>query len=82
VARSLFEPVGVRVSKDRKWAFVALGPANRVAVVDVQTYEVEDYLLVGQRVWQLAFSPDDSTIELTLAGAGDVIEIKEKSKHD
>ena len=35
-------------------AFVALGPANRVAVIDAATYEVQKYLLVGQRVWQLA----------------------------
>ena len=53
------QPVGVRVTSDRSRAFVALGPANRVAVVDAQSYEVEDYLLVGQRVWQLAFSPDE-----------------------
>jgi YVTN family beta-propeller protein len=31
---------------------VALGPANRVAVIDAKTLEIEDYLLVGQRVWQ------------------------------
>ena len=36
-----------------------LGPANRVAVIDAQSYEVKDYLLVGQRVWQLAFAPDE-----------------------
>ena len=54
------QPVGVRITKDGKTAFVALGPANRVAVVNAETYEVEDYLLVGQRVWQLGFSPDES----------------------
>ena len=50
---------------DRSKAFVALGPANRVAVIDAQTYEVEDYLLVGQRVWQLAFSPDEKFLYTT-----------------
>ena len=59
VPKEAIQPVGVRVTKDRKRAFVALGPANRVAVVDAQTFEVEKYLLVGQRVWQLAFSPDE-----------------------
>ncbi len=39
-------------------AFVALGPANRVAVIDTATFEVVKYLLVGQRVWQMAFTPD------------------------
>src|SRR3546814_16106288 len=52
------QPVGVRLSQDGRYAFVALGPANRVAVVDQQTYEVLDYLLeIGrasgrERVWQ------------------------------
>ena len=32
---------------DGETAFVALGPANRVAVVDAKTYEVKKYLLVG-----------------------------------
>ncbi len=54
------QPVGVRVTKDGSKAFVALGPANRVAVIDGKTLEVEQYLLVGKRVWQLAFTPDES----------------------
>src|SRR5918994_3149538 len=33
------QPVGVRVTSDRSLAFVALGPSNRVAVVDAQTFE-------------------------------------------
>jgi len=66
------QPVGVRVSGDRKWAFVALGPANRVAVVDAQTYEVEDYLLVGQRVWQLAFGPDEKFLYSTNGVSNDI----------
>ena len=66
------QPVGVRITKDGKTAFVALGPANRVAVVNAETYEVEDYLLVGQRVWQLAFSPDESLIFSTNGVSNDV----------
>ena len=57
VPAEAIQPVGVRITDDRKLAFVALGPANRVAVVDAQTFEVEDYLLIGQRVWQLALQP-------------------------
>jgi PQQ-dependent catabolism-associated beta-propeller protein len=73
------QPVGVRVTKDRERAFVALGPANRVAVVDAQTYEVEDYLLVGQRVWQLAFSPDEKFLYSTNGVSNDisVIDVEE-----
>jgi PQQ-dependent catabolism-associated beta-propeller protein len=56
------QPVGVRILKDRSKAFVALGPANRVAIIDARTYEVLDYILVGQRVWQLALSPDEKRL--------------------
>ena len=48
--------------EDRSKAFVALGPANRVAVIDAQSYEVSNYVLVGQRVWQLALSPDEKQL--------------------
>ncbi|MBX3525863.1 MAG: PQQ-dependent catabolism-associated beta-propeller protein [Rhodoblastus sp.] len=53
------QPVGIRMTADGKTAFIALGPANRVAVVDTATRKVERYLLVGQRVWQLALTPGD-----------------------
>ena len=62
----------MRITADGKTAFVALGPANRVAVVNAETYEVEDYLLVGQRVWQLGFSPDESLIYSTNGVSNDV----------
>lgn len=46
------------MSRDGKLAFVCLGPADRVAVVDVKTRQPQKYLLVGQRVWHAAFTPD------------------------
>ncbi len=52
------QPEDIRFTKDDKIAFVALGTANRVAVVDAATYQVKRYLLVGQRVWHLGFTPD------------------------
>ncbi len=60
------------MTKDGKRAFVALGPANRVAVVNAETFEVEKYLLVGQRVWQLAFSPDERLLFTTNGASNDV----------
>ncbi len=66
------QPVGVRVTKDGTKAFVALGPANRVAVIDAKTLEVEKYLLVGQRVWQLAFTPDEKQLFVTNGNSNDV----------
>ncbi len=52
------QPVGLRFSLDGRWAFVALGPANRVAVIDAATFEVKDYILVGQRPWHIEIGPD------------------------
>ena len=66
------QPVGVRVTEDGSKAYVALGPANRVAVVDAKTWEVTDYLLVGQRVWQLAFSPDGKFLYTTNGNSNDI----------
>ena len=51
---------------------MALGPANRVAVINTTTYEVEKYILVGQRVWQLAFTPDQKTLISTNGVSNDV----------
>lgn len=66
------QPVGVRITKDGAHAFVALGPANRVAVIDTKRLEVEKYLLVGRRVWQLAFTPDDKLLFVTNGNSNDV----------
>src|SRR5690606_36420804 len=43
ITKDAIQPVGVRITKDGKRAFVALGPANRVAVVNVEMREVEKY---------------------------------------
>jgi PQQ-dependent catabolism-associated beta-propeller protein len=72
VPAEALQPVGVRITDDRSLAFVALGPANRVAVIDAQTFEVEDYLLVGQRVWQLALSPDQKFLYSTNGTSNDI----------
>jgi PQQ-dependent catabolism-associated beta-propeller protein len=66
------QPVGVRISNDGKKGYVALGPANRVAVVNGETYEVEKYILVGQRVWQLAFTPDEKFVISTNGVSNDI----------
>ena len=56
------QPVGIRFTSDGKLAFVALGPANRVAVIDAATKKVIKYMLVGQRVWHLALTPGDKQL--------------------
>src|SRR5713226_2551982 len=49
--KEAIQAVGISITRDGKTGFVALGPANRVAVVDATTHTVTKYLLVGQRVW-------------------------------
>ena len=66
------QPVGVKHTNDGKYTFVALGPANRIAVIDQKTKEIVKYLLVGQRVWQLAFTPDQKTLLSTNGVSNDV----------
>lgn len=51
-------PVGMALSPDGRTAYVGLGRANHVAVVDVPTREVKGYVLVGRRAWGLGLSRD------------------------
>ncbi len=66
------QPVGMRLTSDGKYAFVALGPANHVAVVDAKTYEVLKYIVVGKRVWHLALTPEEDKLFTTNGISGDV----------
>jgi PQQ-dependent catabolism-associated beta-propeller protein len=70
--KEAIQPVGVNITRDGKTGFVALGPANRVAVINAVTHEVQKYLLVGQRVWHLAFTPDEKYLLTTNGVSNDV----------
>jgi len=72
LAPESIQPVGIKLSNDGSRAYVALGPAARVAVINMDTYEVEKYLLVGQRVWNLEFSPDQDRLFTTNGVSGDI----------
>jgi PQQ-dependent catabolism-associated beta-propeller protein len=72
VPQEAIQPVGVRVTRDGSKVYVALGPSNRVALVNGESWEVEQYFLVGQRVWQLAFTPDEKYIFTTNGISNDV----------
>ena len=72
ITKDAIQAVGVRITPDDKLAFVALGPANRVAVVDTSTLKVLKYLLVGARVWHLAFTPDYKYLLTTNGLSNDV----------
>lgn len=64
VEKELIQPVGIAYSK-KGLVFVALGPSNRLAVIDDKTFKVIKYILVGQRVWQLAFNKDETILVST-----------------
>lgn len=66
------QPVGFELTQGDTHAFVALGPANHLAVVNADTYEVEDYILVGRRVWHMEFNADKSKVFTTNGVSGDV----------
>ncbi|HTJ64147.1 MAG TPA: PQQ-dependent catabolism-associated beta-propeller protein [Alphaproteobacteria bacterium] len=68
------QPVDIKLTKDGATAFIALGPANRVAVVDAKTFAIQDYILVGQRVWNMGFSPDQKRL-MTANGVSNDITI-------
>ena len=72
VRADLIQPVGVKLTRDDKIAFVALGPSNRVAVVDAKTLQVIKYILVGQRVWHLALTPEEDLLVTTNGVSNDV----------
>ena len=70
--KEAIQPVGINITRDGKTGFVALGPANRVAVINAVTHEVQKYLLVGQRVWHMAFTPDEKYLLTTNGVSNDV----------
>jgi YVTN family beta-propeller protein len=72
VLPELIQPVGFALTKDETTAFVALGPANHVAVVNAETYAVERYILTGHRVWHMAFNADETKLFATNGGSSDV----------
>jgi len=78
ISKDRIQPVGIRLTSDGKYAFVALGPANHIAVVDAKTYEVINYILVGRRVWHMALTPEEDLMFTTNGISGDVsvIDIK------
>jgi PQQ-dependent catabolism-associated beta-propeller protein len=60
--REQITPVDVVITKDGTKAYVALGRANHVAVVDVKDRRVLDYILVGKRPWGLRLTADESKL--------------------
>lgn len=63
-------PVDILFNPVADEAYVALGSANHIAVVDTKTLEIIKYILVGRRAWGLGLSPDHQTL-VVLNGLSD-----------
>ena len=53
-------------------AYVALGRANHVAVVEPKSRKVLDYILVGKRAWGLALTDDERLLYVANGLSDDV----------
>jgi PQQ-dependent catabolism-associated beta-propeller protein len=53
-------PVGMELTSDDATALISLGRANHIAVVDVGSKELIDYVLVGSRAWSVALTRDEA----------------------
>jgi YVTN family beta-propeller protein len=73
-------PVDLRITRDGRTAYVTLGHAAHVAVVDVQTRKVLDYILVGKRAWGLGLSRDENTLYVANGFGDDITIIDLKSR--
>ncbi len=65
-------PVDFAMTRDGATAYVTLGRARHVAVVDVATREIEDYILAGDRVWGAALTADEKFLVVTNGASDDV----------
>ena len=68
------------ITRDGRFAYVALGRANHVAIVDVKTRKVLDYLLVGKRPWGLALTTDEKLLYVANGLSDDITIIETNSR--
>ena len=60
--RSDVTPVGLAITAKGDTAYVSLGHANHIAVVEVATRKVVGYVLVGTRPWSVTLSRDETRL--------------------
>lgn len=72
-------PVDILFDDAQTTAFVALGSANNVVIVDAVTREIIKYILVGHRPWGLGITPDGSRL-FVLNGLSDDVTIIDLAK--
>lgn len=71
-------PIDLVITKDGKTAYVTLDHAGHVAVVDVQTRKVRDYIPIGLRSSGLAMAGDETALYVadSFGGAIHVVDVK------
>ena len=72
-------PVGIIMTADGKTAYVTMGRANRVAIVDIPSREVKKYILVGERAWNAELNRDESRL-FVVNGLSDDISVIDTNK--
>ncbi|HZB92576.1 MAG TPA: PQQ-dependent catabolism-associated beta-propeller protein [Stellaceae bacterium] len=65
-------PVGLVMDRAGKTAYVTLGRADNVAVVDIASRKVERYLLVGRRPWGITFDRAQQRLFVANGGSDDI----------
>ncbi len=65
-------PVDFAMSNSGDTAYITLGRSKHVAVVKTDTYEVQDYILAGSRVWGAAITEDDKILIVTNGNSDDI----------
>lgn len=72
-------PVDILFNQTGDTAFVALGSANHVVIIDAAKREILKYILVGRRPWGLALTPDDKQL-FVLNGLSDDVTLIDVQK--
>lgn len=72
-------PVDILFNKAGDTAFVALGSANHVVIIDAAKREIRKYILVGRRPWGLALTPNDNKL-FVLNGLSDDVTLIDVQK--
>jgi len=79
IRRELFTPVDLVITRDGSKAYVALGRANHVAVINVKSREVTDYIVVGKRPWGLRLNAEETRLWVANGLSDDVSIIDTRS---
>jgi PQQ-dependent catabolism-associated beta-propeller protein len=79
IRRELFTPVDIVITSDGGKAYVALGRANHVAVINTTSREVIDYIVVGKRAWGLRLNADETRLWVANGLSDDVSIIDTRS---